>query len=798
MSSFLSTQDQRVQHHFEVLEIDLPVQDSGYGTPLSAGSGAADWDESTDGYKTYYFTNSNAPILPSIGGEPVYRLITSISEVSAELKPGSGLAGRSSLTVNLLDITNKDPNKGAPLVDSVVTSQGTYLGKLAARQIFENKKARLKLYRVEDDGSIDLDNGAQTRHFLTDTLSLNTNDSATMRFKDVLATVNLGEKEWPINQGGVLRLPLSSGSTLLQVDDSTDYAAIFSSMTDPIVRIGDEFMEVDTSASGTDNGVSFNQTTSARIQVKSRGGLITSSSNQSLTYSEADDHNSGDEVFICYRADDQSIDQLLYDVLTSSGVDASYIPVSDWSSEAALWLQGLNVNTIYSESDDVNSVIKKILNAFLLDMWLDVVGDGGQPKIRLSAISVHRETQALLTEGKEINARTVRKIPKPALRATRALVKYNQRDLSKSDDFRSAARYSDDSIINNALYREHKDKRFKDNNLLNKDSADLLVRRHVERFRFMPYSRPFKADERFIKGFKIGDIVDMVTKSDQNFEGGDSTNIRGQVTKITPNYRAGRVYDVDVLTYDAPTNSKVITSPTSQLNIYNIFGRPAIADTWTIIFDGSYSFGVNAIVAGDFPANSNLIVVLANGFIGQARGGRGGNANGGNGGDGSIVFQGSDNAIDIDIHFAPTASNQTVAGYTPSGSILAPGGGGGAGDLNVIGPGIVAGGGGGGGGAGNEGGGGGSGGTGTETVLGSNGSSGNTSSGGAGGSAGGNSGNNGGSGGGLGMPGNAASVSGGVGGLAGSGIINNNSNITLHGAITTGGNINYINGNGDH
>ena len=67
------------------------------------------------------------------------------------------------------DFKNQDPNITAPGVTGAVKKQGTYFGKLDARQIFENKAVRLKLYRVEPDGSVDLANGAQSRRYVSST-----------------------------------------------------------------------------------------------------------------------------------------------------------------------------------------------------------------------------------------------------------------------------------------------------------------------------------------------------------------------------------------------------------------------------------------------------------------------------------------------------------------------------------------------------------------------------------------------------------------------------------------------------
>ncbi len=127
MATFEQTRSMRSQQHFEVLEIDLPVitgactigSSSGYGTPLTCDQA---W---TGEYKTYKFTNQNAPL---IQGSP-FRCIKSISETATSIKPGQGLAGRGSLSITFDDFTNQDPNPDAPAVNATVKKQGTFFGK---------------------------------------------------------------------------------------------------------------------------------------------------------------------------------------------------------------------------------------------------------------------------------------------------------------------------------------------------------------------------------------------------------------------------------------------------------------------------------------------------------------------------------------------------------------------------------------------------------------------------------------------------------------------------------------------
>ena len=773
MATFEATQSQRVQHHFEVLEIDLPVITgtctigavNGYGTPLTCDQA---W---TGEYKTYKFTNENAPILK---GEH-WRVIKSISENPTELQPSKGLSSRGSLSITFDDFNKQDPNTSAPGVTDAVKSQGTFFGKLAARQIFENKQVRLKLYRVEADGTIDLANGAQTRSYIANTLSLGSDGSWKLECKDVLSLANLGDKSWPIATQSTVRLDVNASTTTIPVDSDTDYSSAFA------VRIGDEFLEV--------INVANNLAPSTTLTVATRGGNISAPvSGVLLTRTSADSHTAGDEVFICDLSDNETIDSLLTRILVDSDFDVALIPAAEWAAEVAEWHANDKINTLHSESESVNKVLNRILTGFLMDLWFSTT----ENKAKLSAISAWKESSALLTEGKEINAYSIKKSANESIRATRALIVYDKNNLADSNDtanYKKASQFADSTLIGPELYTKHKDKIFDNNFLLGKDAADLLVQRYVSRFKFTPFTRSFTGDERFLN-YKTGDVVDLITTIDQGFDGLTSSNIRGQILKIKPKYsKDGRTYDIKAMTYEAAFNTGseiVLNSPLNVVNLYILAGAPSSTVELTFVLDGSYSSGAVSIRAGEFAAGSKIIIILANGFNGQAQGGNGGRGQGveydpetasyiflnpTNGTSGGIVYDAQ--GINTDIYFSGATPSTTYP--TADGYIRAPSGGAGGLDATGTAPNYTSGNGGNGG-DGRAAGFGGQAGDGsvgiTIGVTGSNGEIDGTGSG-------------------WGVNG---ANNGAVGGAAGSGIIDSGATVILYGDTPT----RYINGNGDH
>ena len=673
MSTFEQTRNLRSQQHFEVLEIDLPVITgvctiggaSGYGTPRTC-------DQAWSGeYKTYKFTNKNAPL---VKGSP-FRCIKSIGETATAIMPGQGLAGRGSLNITFDDFTGQDPNPDAPAVMNTVKKQGTFFGKLAARQIFDNKLVRLKLYRVQADGSIDLVNGAETRHYVAQSFNAGSNGTWKLNCKDVMSLANLEEKEWPIATNSFLRQDITDTQLVLQVDNDTVYAIGM------VIRIGDEFARI--------TGVDTSNPSDHKVQVSGRGISIQApNSLEVLTLTEKDEHSAGDEIFICDESDDETIDSLITRVLVDSDFDPTLIPSTEWAAEVNEWHSNTKINTLHIESKSVNDVLKSILNGFLMDLWFSTT----ENKAKLSAISVWKQSSTTITEGKEVNAYAISKKPQESIRASRALVLYDKRSLADDDSvssYKKGAQFSDNTIIGTELYGEHKDKRFKNNSMLNKDSADLLVQRYVSRFKFTPYLRTFTADERYIN-YKTGDVVNINSEVDQGFDGANSNNIRAQILKINPSYtKEGRQYKVDAMTYEAAfeDNSEIVLDGAlGEANLYVLAGAPSQAVTITFVLT-AYSFGQTSIRAGSFASGSKIILILANGFEGKANGGNGGEGEGvefdsesGNytytppaasGENGGTVYDAQ--GIDTDIYFsgATTSTSYPIA----DGYIFAPNGG---------------------------------------------------------------------------------------------------------------------------
>lgn len=775
MSSFNSTIGMYAQTHFTVVEIDLPSVEGvctisgnpGFGTPLTC-------DQPSNSTKTYKFRDIDSPVnFPESG---VFMMVDSISEVPSKIKPEKGLASRGTATVTLIDSYGKDPNPFAPGVTQEVKESGGYLAKLNVRNELTNKACRVKNYRIQPDGTIDLANGAETKHYIIDSFDYTGNQKWSLKLKDELSRVDIGEAVWPIPLEGSIRIDVNDTTTSIPVDANVTY------LSTDVIRSGDEFMQV--------TGVSGIGTSSATLTVATRGSDITGAGGL-ITKTNTEDHSAGDEVFVCEKSDDERIDDLLERILLDIGIDASVIPKSDWTAEVDEWLPLARVNTLWYESEDVNDVINMILSSYMIDMWFDPVAR----EIKISAVNVWKESSVGVSEGIEINQYSLKKRKEETLRATRSLVVYDKRFLSDSDDvasYKKASLFIRNELESDDLFGEPKTKRFGFNRLLDKDSADLLVNRYVNRF-IKPESYSWVTPERKLN-FKTGDVVDISFDDNISFDGTPSANSRAQITSVKTKYgKTGREYVTTALSYEpvfSDGSEVIVSGNVSDVNLYIQYaGAPSQPVTLTFIFDGAKSGSsvnsIPSIKAGSFPAGSKIIIILANGADLQARGGSGGigatviNAEGdpvefgttGDGESGGIVYDAE--GVDTDIYFSgatPSASYPTADGY-----IRAPSGGDGGFNAKQI-SGVYYSGDGGDGGDGRTPGNGGSAGASVGDALdGNNGSSGTDD----------------GFTGSFGQDGQANDAN---GGSKGSGVVDSGATVVLFGDNAT----RYINGNGDH
>lgn len=678
--TFETNRKELVQEQFQVIEIDtidingtctLSSGGEGYYTPLTC------IQQTPQVVKTTYFATTNTPLQfgsSRVAGDgainvtsPIYRVVNSIAENTTVLKPSEGLAGRGTLRVTFGDFLG-DPSAINP------TNTGTFFGKYVSRNVFANKEIRVKYFHVKTDGTAYTEADALTKTYTLDTISKSGKGVYTASAKDELTKADKDKSQFPQPTDGSLRLDIDELTTSIPVDIATTYAV------NDVIYVGGEFMRV--------LGVSGILTSTATLTVDVRGSdIVGLSSTELLSKSVPDSHSEDDTIQICVQSDNQRIDELIKDILVSVDVPLAKIPESAWVAEVDEWHNGVRINTLWFDPRDSNVVIKEVLVAYLMDLWYDPV----DVEVKLSAISVWKNTDIVLQENKHIDFDTLTTSPLESMRFSRAYIFRDKPFLAEDDgikNYRGLAVFKNVALETSALYGEPKTKEFKPNPIISRPSAQLLVQRFVSRFGHTPVMYRWTTQERFLD-FKTGDIVSIESDEVQDHDG-TQKQVRAQILNIKPRLgKLKREYQVKALTYEAAFQDGsefVLSGNNCEINLHVVAGAPSQVVDLTYIIDGGVLCGIAApsVIAGNFAAGSKITIILINGAEWQGFAGAGGTGGtyesivdgediiheGLNGGDGGTCYDAQ--GIDTDIYLSGT-----IGAYTANGILVAPGGGGG-------------------------------------------------------------------------------------------------------------------------
>ena len=156
--------------------------------------------------------------------------------------------------------------------------------------------------------------------------------------------------EYPPRSTGVLSASLASGSTPTSIDIVTDRTTEYDIQSfEPsfsAIRIGDEIIKYTTVATIT-GGV--------RLSGLTFGGFDQYSTTRS-------DHDAGYKVQKCaYFKAMRPIDVFVVLLEDGAGIDSSYIPYSEWESEAVTWIAGFRLTRLVCEPEGVKKHFDELM-----------------------------------------------------------------------------------------------------------------------------------------------------------------------------------------------------------------------------------------------------------------------------------------------------------------------------------------------------------------------------------------------------------------------------------------------------
>lgn len=262
------------------------------------------------------------------------------------------------------------------------------------------------------------------KYFMQDITYPDASGRVRMTGKDILAKLEERKSEYPRASAGVLYAGITSAATSFEVSNSVlaDYAV------PGTIRIDDEIMTY-TSTATTSNGVTFSGVT--------RG----------TDFSTADDHGSGTTVQACVRYSDDTINDVLTDVLTvGAGIPTAYIDASGWLEELSAYLGAYLLRTVISEPVPCYTLVSQLQIECQFYAWWDE----RDALIKVRAIRGIDSELPTMTDEANIIADSVSMVELPAQRASQVWVYHTIRDytLSATED-NSFKKYKVGEIIAN-------------------------------------------------------------------------------------------------------------------------------------------------------------------------------------------------------------------------------------------------------------------------------------------------------------------------------------------------------------
>ncbi len=135
--------------------------------------------------------------------------------------------------------------------------------------------------------------------------------------------------------------------------------------------------------------------------------------------STASSHSLGDLAQQCYRVEDATIPTVAADLLENfAGIDAAWLPTTDWDDDADRWLAGFNLTCTIAEPTGVTTLMGEMSELGVMFWWDDIAQE---VKMRSNRPLDLSEASALLTDSNSVLAGTLRATDLEAQRLSRVI-----------------------------------------------------------------------------------------------------------------------------------------------------------------------------------------------------------------------------------------------------------------------------------------------------------------------------------------------------------------------------------------
>ncbi len=336
-----------------VLDAEVPaVNPDGtpcYRTPVTTASTIGPTAWRTLGVRTRRFCADTAPQVWSLDAIPCLR---EVRIETARLELGESLGAFGQVTLSLADFADDDRIEDPYFTERPPRSagpgpglRGSYFATLLARNPYVQGRA----LRVITRDVAHPERGEEVRHYLVRSLTRNAKGAWTLVGVSPLQLLNLRQAKVPKALGWRLAADLASTATTATLEAGS--VAAPASATEPIaglLRLGDEL------AAFTRAGLALTLV---------RGQFATAPA----------DHEAGTPAQPVLQLQDATIPAILRTLLIDqAGIDAGFIPLTEWEQETAAWLAQYRLSPLpIVEPLAVTDLINELCLQVGLILWYD-------------------------------------------------------------------------------------------------------------------------------------------------------------------------------------------------------------------------------------------------------------------------------------------------------------------------------------------------------------------------------------------------------------------------------------------
>ena len=310
--------------------------------------------------RTLRFSNIRIDDLQGATDAPTFPSLTGLTVSPATLTPSKGLGIRATCNITLQD----HPYSMVGIDDYI--SDRTYdhmdRGSLWSRLVpmfpfYAQNEIRVFTGFLEEDGSYDASNFRQRTYFIESISGPTANGQVSIKCKDALRFADAEKAQVPTQSSAILTAAITNVATSFGITDPSDDVKDAYDAGQAYIRVDDETMLV-TNITGTNPTYTLTVTR----------GAMPSTYTGTMT---AEAHEANSTVQHCHFFDADAVDDVIYYLLnTGAGIDASYLPTSDWQDVIDFGLQSYLFTALITEPTGVKQLLTEISEHSIF-MWWD-------------------------------------------------------------------------------------------------------------------------------------------------------------------------------------------------------------------------------------------------------------------------------------------------------------------------------------------------------------------------------------------------------------------------------------------